>query len=42
MIESKILVTSDPLLYIQGSAIKVQIQESKNMKKEVQYEEILE
>ena len=38
---TKIKVPSDPLLYIQGSAIKVQIQESKNMKKEVQYEEIL-
>ena len=33
---------SDPVPEIQGSKIKVQIQKSKNMAKEVQYEEILE
>jgi hypothetical protein len=38
---TEIKVPSDPLLYIQGLKIKVQIQESKNMEKEVQYEEIL-
>ena len=38
---TKIKVPSTPLLYIQGWKIKVHIQESKNMEKEVQYEEIL-